>query len=141
MNNKTSWFGHSTSNGKNQNRVFDPGGNSPFDGRETNNKGAMQMTTAQQPTCRTRHTDMKQFVILQWSEEDLISFTDCPSALLVADYMMKQTARPNFMSTWISSWDEEDRSFRPRTSVQSMFFLLLTIFVSFANKTVSSMAE
>jgi hypothetical protein len=34
MNNKTLWFGHSTRNGKNQNQAFDPGGNSPFDGRQ-----------------------------------------------------------------------------------------------------------
>ena len=39
---------------------------------------------------------MKQFVILQWSEEDLISFTDCPSALLTADSMTKQTGRTKF---------------------------------------------
>ena len=39
---------------------------------------------------------MKQFVILQWSEEDLISFTDCPSALLVADSLTKQTGRTKF---------------------------------------------
>jgi hypothetical protein len=39
---------------------------------------------------------MKQFVILQWSEEDLISFTNCPSALLVADSMTKQTGRAKF---------------------------------------------
>jgi hypothetical protein len=45
---------------------------------QADNHGAMQMATAQQ-----RHIDMKQFVILQWSEEDLISFTDCPSALLL----------------------------------------------------------
>jgi hypothetical protein len=171
MNDKTSWFRHSTRNGKNQNRVFDPGGNSPFDSRATNSKdenrvfelhlrsllsqmgflqehpteiqaddeGAMQMATARR---QMRHINMKQFVILQRSEEDLISFTDCPSALLVAvDSMKKQTQdAPDFTTTWMSSWDKEDRSFRPRTNVQSMFFLLLTIFVSFANKIVSSMA-
>jgi hypothetical protein len=38
---------------------------------QADNRGAMQMATAQQPTRRTRHIDMKQFVILQWSEEDL----------------------------------------------------------------------
>ena len=63
---------------------------------QADNRGAMQMATAQQPTRRTRHIDMKQFVILQWSEEDLISFTDCPSALLVADSMTKQTGRTKF---------------------------------------------
>jgi hypothetical protein len=53
----------------------------------------MQMATAQQPTRRTRHIVMKQFVILQWSEEDLISFADCPSALLTADSITKQNGR------------------------------------------------
>jgi hypothetical protein len=143
MNNKISRFGHSTKNGKKQNRVFDPGRTSPFDDRATNratnskdenrvfdpggnpplaefasmadagkaalclrsplsdmgsvqeqptetqadNLGATQMATAQQP---------KQFVILQWSEEDLISFTDCPSTLLTADSLTKQTGRTKF---------------------------------------------
>jgi hypothetical protein len=63
---------------------------------QADNRAAMQMATAQQPTHQTRHIDMKQFVILQWSEEDLISFTDCPSALLVADSMTKQTGRTKF---------------------------------------------
>jgi hypothetical protein len=48
------------------------------------------------PTGRTRHVDMKQFVVLQWSEEDLISFTDCPCALLAADSLTKQTGRTKF---------------------------------------------
>jgi hypothetical protein len=63
---------------------------------QANNRGAMQMAAAQQPTRRTRHVEMKQFVILQWSEEDLISFADCPSALLTADSMTKQTERTKF---------------------------------------------
>jgi hypothetical protein len=63
---------------------------------QADNRGAMQMANAQQPTRRTRHIDMKQFVILQWSEEDLISFTDCPSALLVADSLTKQTGRTKY---------------------------------------------
>jgi hypothetical protein len=63
---------------------------------QADKRGAMQMATAQQPTRRTRHVDMKQFVILQWSEEDLISFADCPSAILVADSLTKQTGRTKF---------------------------------------------
>jgi hypothetical protein len=65
---------------------------------QADNRGAMQMASAQQPTRRTRHIDMKQFlVILQWSEEDLISFTDCPSALLlIADSMTKQNGRTKY---------------------------------------------
>jgi hypothetical protein len=63
---------------------------------QADNHGALQMATAQQPTRRTRRVDMKQFVILQWSEEDLISFTDCPSALLMADSVTKQAGRTKF---------------------------------------------
>jgi hypothetical protein len=63
---------------------------------QADNRGAMQMATAQQPTRRTRHIDIKQFVILQWTEEDLLSYTDCPSALLMADSMTKQTGRTKF---------------------------------------------
>jgi hypothetical protein len=63
---------------------------------QADNRGAMQMATAQQPTRRTRHIDIKQFAILQWTEENLISYTDCPSALLVADSMTKQTGRTKF---------------------------------------------
>jgi hypothetical protein len=62
---------------------------------QADNRGATQMANAQQPTRRTRHIDMK-LVILQWSEEDLISFTDCPSALLVPDSLTKQTGRTKF---------------------------------------------
>jgi hypothetical protein len=69
---------------------------------------------------------MKQFVILpQWSEEDLISFTDCASALLVADSMTKRE--------WTNQiprahghyhWDEEIRCTRRQSSriPQSTFF-------------------
>jgi hypothetical protein len=54
------------------------------------------MATAQQPTRRTRRVDVKQFVTLQLAGEDLISFTGCPSALLAADSMTKQTGRTKF---------------------------------------------
>ena len=37
MNDKPSWFGHSTRNGKNQNRVVDPGGNSRFNSQQAIN--------------------------------------------------------------------------------------------------------
>jgi hypothetical protein len=101
---------------------------------QADNRGAMQMATAQQPTRQTRHIDMKQFVILQWSEEDLISFADCPSALLVADSVTKQTGRTKFYEHMdIIMGRRKPKSFRPQTPqcAQSMF-LLLTIFVNFA---------
>jgi hypothetical protein len=63
---------------------------------QADNRGAMQVATAQQPTRRTRCIDMKQFVIPQWSGEDLLSVADCPSALLVADSVTKQTGHTKF---------------------------------------------
>jgi hypothetical protein len=37
------------------------------------NRRAQQMTNAKQPTKRTRHVNMKEFVILQWTEEEQIT--------------------------------------------------------------------
>ena len=83
---------------------------------QADSRSAMQMATAQQPTCRTRHIVMKQFVILQWSGEDLISSTGCPSAVLVADSMTKHTGRTKFYEHMdIMLWDGDDQSIRQRT--------------------------
>jgi hypothetical protein len=60
------------------------------------NRGARQMTTAQQPTKRTRHVVMKEFVILQWTEEEQITFEDVPSALNPSDSLSKPTGRVKF---------------------------------------------
>ena len=60
------------------------------------NRGARQMTNAQQPTKRTRHVDMKEFVILQWTEEEQIIFEDVPSALNPSDSLSKPTGRVKF---------------------------------------------
>ena len=60
------------------------------------NRGARQMTNAQQPTKRTRHVDMKEFVILQWTEEEQITFEDVPSALNPSDSLSKPTGRVKF---------------------------------------------
>jgi hypothetical protein len=59
------------------------------------NRGARQMTNAQQPTKRTRHVDMKGFVILQWTEGEQITFKDVPSALNPSDSLSKPTGRVN----------------------------------------------
>jgi hypothetical protein len=98
-----------------ENRVFDPGGNPRL-------TELANITTTQQPT---RPKNMKQFVILQWSEEDLISFTDCPFALHAADSVTKQTGRTrSSTNTLMLSWDDDDRIFRrrPRQALQSMLF-------------------
>jgi hypothetical protein len=63
---------------------------------KVDNRGARQLTNAQQPTRRTRHIDMRDFCILQWTEEELILFTDIPTALNVSDSISKPTGRTKF---------------------------------------------
>jgi hypothetical protein len=60
------------------------------------NRGAQQMTNAQQPTKRTQHVDMKEFVILQWTEEERITYENIPSALNPSDSLSKPTGRTKF---------------------------------------------
>jgi hypothetical protein len=60
------------------------------------NRGAQQLTNAQQPTKRTRHIDMRDFCILQWTEEEQILYTDIPSAYNVSDSLSKPTGRIKF---------------------------------------------
>jgi hypothetical protein len=63
---------------------------------KVDNRGARQLTNAQQPSRRTRHIDMRDFCILQWTEEELILFTDIPTAYNVSDSISKPTGRTKF---------------------------------------------
>ena len=63
---------------------------------EVDNRGARQLANAQQPTRRTRHIDMKDFVILQWTEEEKIKFVDVKSEYNAADAVSKPTGRTKF---------------------------------------------
>ena len=60
------------------------------------NKGARNMSNAQQPTRRTRHVEMKQLVILQWTEEDLITFQETKSEYNISDSLSKPVGRIKF---------------------------------------------
>jgi hypothetical protein len=63
---------------------------------DVDNRGARQLTNAQQPTRRTRHIDMRDFCILQWTEEEQILYSDIPSAYNVSDSLSKPTGRIKF---------------------------------------------
>jgi hypothetical protein len=65
-------------------------------GIQVDNRGARQLTNAQQPTRQTRHIDMRDFCILQWTKEELILYTDVPSANNVSDSLSKPTGRIKF---------------------------------------------
>jgi hypothetical protein len=60
------------------------------------NRGARQLSNAHQPTRRTRHVDMKQFVILQWTEEERIHYSEVSSNNNFSDSLTKPTGRVKF---------------------------------------------
>jgi hypothetical protein len=60
------------------------------------NCGARQLTNAQQPTKQTHHIDMRNFCILQWTEEEQILYSDIPTAYNVSDSLSKPTGCSKF---------------------------------------------
>ena len=55
------------------------------------NKGALLMANAQQPTRRTRHMDIKTFALTDWVERDLLLLKYIPTTDNYADVMTKPT--------------------------------------------------
>ena len=53
------------------------------------NNGALMMANAQQPTRRTRHMDMKKFVLQDWVERDLLLFKRISSTDNYSDSLTK----------------------------------------------------
>ena len=60
------------------------------------NQGSLLLTTAQQPTKRTRHIDIKHFVLQDWCEQDLISIRRINTADNYSDNLTKATSRSLF---------------------------------------------
>ena len=60
------------------------------------NRGALLMAQQRQPTKRTRHMEVKYFVVSDWVEKDLIVVTTIPTAENVSDAFTKQTPRNLF---------------------------------------------
>ena len=60
------------------------------------NCGARQLAMAQQPTQRTRHVDMREFAVLQWTDDELIRFVDVPTRYNITDSLSKPTGRVLF---------------------------------------------
>ena len=63
---------------------------------QVDNRAARQFTNAQQPTRRTRHIEMRDFVIVQWTDEEQIRFQDVKSQYNPSDSVSKQTGRTKF---------------------------------------------
>jgi hypothetical protein len=57
------------------------------------NRGARQLSNARQPTRRTRHVDMKHFVILEWTEEERIAYPEVSTNNNFSDSLTKPTGR------------------------------------------------
>ena len=60
------------------------------------NQGALLMANAQQPTKRTRHMDIKTFVLQHWVEQDLIRLKRINTTDNYSDVMTKATGRTLF---------------------------------------------
>ena len=60
------------------------------------NQGAIRMANAQQPTRRTRHAEMKHFVILQWTDDKFINFIDTKTDENYSDSLSKPTSKTKF---------------------------------------------
>ena len=55
------------------------------------NQGALMMANAQRPTKRTRHMDIKHFIVQDWVAEDLLCLHRIPTADNFSDAMTKAT--------------------------------------------------
>ena len=60
------------------------------------NEGSIKITSAQQPTRRVCHVEMKHFAILQWTEDQHIKFVYRDSALNYSDSLSKVTGKIKF---------------------------------------------
>ena len=73
--------------------------NTPQDTATTlfiDNNGALLMGNAQRPTRRTRHMDLKKFVLLDWIKRDLMIMKRVKTTDNSADALTKQTGRQLF---------------------------------------------
>ena len=60
------------------------------------NRGALFMANAQQPSNRTRHIDIKTFALTDWVEQDLITLVDILTLENCADHMTKALPKTLF---------------------------------------------
>jgi hypothetical protein len=58
--------------------------------------GAVFMVSAQAPTKRTRHVEIRHFALLQWDEDDYLVATPIPTDLNPSDSFTKATGRIKF---------------------------------------------
>jgi hypothetical protein len=64
------------------------------------NRGALLLSQASQPTRQTRHIDIRAFALLDWHERDVISLVSLDSSLNSSDLLTKQLARILFSRHW-----------------------------------------
>mmetsp|Transcript_41295 Transcript_41295/g.99485 ORF Transcript_41295/g.99485 Transcript_41295/m.99485 type:complete len:101 (+) Transcript_41295:888-1190(+) len=63
---------------------------------QADNTGAIALANAQQPTRHTRHIDIKQMVILQWTAEDIIKYDPSRTDINPADSITKPLGSTKF---------------------------------------------
>jgi hypothetical protein len=60
------------------------------------NQCVVRLANAHQPTRRTRHVEMKHFIILQWTDDKFINFVDTSTDENYSDSLSKPTGRTKF---------------------------------------------
>ena len=60
------------------------------------NQGVIHMNNAQKPTRRTRHVEIKNFIILQWTEDNYINFMETPTGNMHSNSLSKVNDRTKF---------------------------------------------
>ncbi len=65
------------------------------------NRGALFMANAQQPSNRTRRIDIKTFALTDWVEQDLMQLMDILTSENCADHLTKALPKHFFIDTQI----------------------------------------
>ena len=60
---------------------------------QSDNRGARMLSNAQRPTKRTRHVDTQNMVVMQWTEDEKVSYTDTKSEHNWSDSLSKVNGR------------------------------------------------
>ena len=63
---------------------------------QADNSGAIAITNAHKPTRRTRHVNMRAFIILQWTDNKFINFVQTPTKNQTSNSLSKATDRVKF---------------------------------------------
>jgi hypothetical protein len=71
------------------------------------NRGALFMANAQQPSNHTRHIDIKTFALTDWVEQDLMILIDILSSENCAEHLTKALPKTLLYRHTAHSWEDD----------------------------------